>query len=177
MSTFVYLTAAVPASGENHPARGHPRPRPGTDDFRSVARRTPNPMPPARHCARSAASVALQVEHSTERVGRGGARARSARRPRDRGGPEEMCGGAAGGPSGAAPALPVGCGCPPEGAPKRLPLCPVPGGNPAPSIARFPRRFERGGGAKGTYVVWAYFALWSGHAAGWISRANVCAQN
>lgn len=67
MSTFVYLTAAVPASGENHPARGHPRPRPGTDDFRSVARRTPTPMPPARHCARS------EAEHSTERVGRGGA--------------------------------------------------------------------------------------------------------
>jgi len=28
-------------------------------------------MPPARHCARSAASEALQVEHSTERGGVG----------------------------------------------------------------------------------------------------------
>lgn len=46
MSTFVYLTAAVPTSGENHPVRGHPRSRPGTDDFRSVGRANPEPHAP-----------------------------------------------------------------------------------------------------------------------------------
>lgn len=164
MSTFVYLTAAVPASGAQHGARGAWGSR-----FRSArtvcpeATRRPTAQRGERiRCAaggaerpqgtgaRGAAPVVARRRELATKQNRWGARARSARRPRDRGGSERDVRRAArravgAEPCSAAPALSVGCDCPPEGAPKRLPLCPMPGGNPVSSIARFPRRCERGG--------------------------------